>query len=185
LDFTTDCLGDIRYRQVVFRVRDFLKFQNKSTESYQVQKVIKFFTELQKNFRITSFSDRHFQMLLIIPQVKFEKPNQQFWIAKIWVVEELFYYDYPFLIPNFFLGENNKNKCEVQFKIIQTFSSVEIEKIFLIQEFFQDYPSGLSNQQKTTMKEYFIELVQILEDYSIIDTHYKKFPRTSFIQPIN
>lgn len=134
LDFTTDYLGDIRYRQVVFKLQDFLKFQTKSTGHYQVAKVKNFFKELQSNFLITSFSNHHFQSLVTIPQVTFEKTNQKFWIAKIWIVEELFYYHYPFMLPNFFIGETKKDRFEVQFKMIQTFSSVEIEKIFLIQQ---------------------------------------------------
>lgn len=77
------------------------------------------------------------------------------------------------MLPNFFLGETNKYKFEVQSKMIQTFSSVEIEKIFLIQQFFQDYPSVLSNQQKTKMKKYFIELVQILQENHLIETNSK------------
>ena len=93
-----------------------------------------FFKELQSNFLITSFSNHHFQSLVTIPQVTFEKTNQKFWIAKIWIVEELFYYHYPFMLPNFFIGETKKDRFEVQFKMIQTFSSVEIEKIFLIQQ---------------------------------------------------
>lgn len=173
LDFTTDYLGDIRYRQVVFKLQDFLKFQTKSTGHYHVAKVKNFFEELQSNFLITSFSDSHFQSLVTIPQVTFEKTNQNFWIAKIWIVEELFYYHYPFMLPNFFIGETTKDRFAVQFKMIQTFSSVEIEKIFLIQQFFQDYPSALSNQRKAQMKQYFIELVQILQEYDLIETNYK------------
>lgn len=77
------------------------------------------------------------------------------------------------MLPNFFLGETNKFMFEVQFKMIQTFSSVEIDKVFFIQEFFQDYPSTLSNQQKTKMTGYFIKLVQTLQDYELIDNNYK------------
>jgi hypothetical protein len=57
--------------------------------------------------------------------------------------------------------------------MIQTFSSVEIEKVFLIQEFFQEYPFIISNQQKTNIKRYFIELVQLLQEYQLIETNYR------------
>ena len=60
LDFTTDCLGYTSYRQVVFRLQDFLKYQNptvKSTNYYQLKKLIDFFDELQKNSLIKSFTD--------------------------------------------------------------------------------------------------------------------------------
>lgn len=38
---------------------------------------------------------------------------------------------------------------EVQFKVIQVFSSVNIAKTFWIKDFFEDYSVKLTNQQKT------------------------------------
>ena len=41
LDFEIECLGGISYRQVTFKVRDFLEFQNptvKFTNHYQLEK---------------------------------------------------------------------------------------------------------------------------------------------------
>jgi hypothetical protein len=139
-----------------------------------------FLEELQKNFFITSFSDNHFRSLVTIPQVEFERSNTNSWIAKVWVVEELVYYDYPFLLPNFFLAQTNKHKFEVQFKMIQIFSSVEIEKVFHIQTFLQEYPSVLSCQHKTRIKTYVIELVQILENYDLIESNYKIISKGKF-----
>jgi hypothetical protein len=48
-----------------------------------------------------------------------------------------------------------------------------VEKIFLIEEFFQNYSSTLTNQQKTNIKGYFIELIQILEKNGMIESNYK------------
>ena len=54
LDFKIDSLGEpsyqTRYRLVIFRIQDFLKFQNpmvKSTNYYQIKKLKKIFNELQ------------------------------------------------------------------------------------------------------------------------------------------
>jgi hypothetical protein len=58
-----------------------------------------------------------------------EKGKQNSWIAKVWIAEELFYYAHPFLFPDFLkpkLRKLTKNELEVQFKIIQVFSSVGI-----------------------------------------------------------
>ena len=79
--------------------------------------------------------------------------KQNCWTAKIWIAKELFYYTHPFLI--------------------QVFSSVDIEKSFLIKEFFQNYPSTLTNQQKTKIKKYFIRLIQIFQEYELLDPDYK------------
>ena len=58
------------------------------------------------------------------------------WIIKVWIAEELFYYAYPFMLPNFSEQKLTKDGLEVYFKSIQVFSSVDTEKKFLIQEFF-------------------------------------------------
>ncbi len=60
-----------------------------------------------------------------------------------------------------------------QFKVIQVFSSIDIEKTFLIKEFFQNYPSTLTNKQKTDMKKCFIQLIQLLQDSDLIESNYK------------
>jgi len=57
LDFTTGSLGSTSYRLGIFRVQDFLKFQNKSNNYYQIKKLLDFFDELQKNSLIKSFTD--------------------------------------------------------------------------------------------------------------------------------
>ena len=49
-------------------------------------------------------------------------------IAKVWLVEELFYYNYPFSLPNFFQQKLTKHELEVRFKLFQVFTSGSIEK---------------------------------------------------------
>lgn len=66
---------------------------------------------------------------MAIPPVKLEKcPKQKFWIKRICLGKELFYYNYPFLLPDFFKQKMKKDEFEVRFKFIQVFSSVSIEK---------------------------------------------------------
>lgn len=50
---------------------------------------------------------------------------------------------------------------------------MNVEKIFIIKDFFQNYPSALYNQQQTKMKRYFIELVKVFEQNFLIDSNYK------------
>ena len=134
LDFEIESLGGIPYRQVTFKVRDFLEFQNptiKSTNHYQLEKIKKFLQQLQTGVFLISFDDTHFQSLVAIPQVKLEKSSKQkYWIARVWLIDELFYYNYPFYLPNIFQTKLTKDKLEVRFKFIQVFSSVNIEKVF-------------------------------------------------------
>jgi hypothetical protein len=87
LDYEIGFLGTTSYRLVVFRVQDFLKYQNstvKSTNYYQLKKLIDFFDELQTNSLIKSFTDREYRSLVTIPEVKLQKLKQNCWTAKIW-----------------------------------------------------------------------------------------------------
>jgi hypothetical protein len=146
LSFEMDSLGSTSYRQVIFRVQDFLKYKNpgcKSTNQYQMKKLLDFFSELQKNSLVTSFSDNHFRSLITIPEVVTEKSKQNCWVVKIWVANELFNYQYPFLFPNFFNKKMKKDEFEVRFKLLQVFSSTDISKEFFIKEFFDSYPSAV------------------------------------------
>lgn len=96
LNFKTEYLGGVAYRQVVFKVRDFLEFQNPmvtSTNHYQLEKIKNFLQQLQTGLFITSFNDTYFQSLVAIPQVRLNKcPKQKYWIGKVWLVEEFFYH---------------------------------------------------------------------------------------------
>jgi len=98
---------------------------------------------------------------------------QKFWVGRIWVAQELFYYNYPFYLPDLFKQKLKKDEFEVQVQVFKIFSSENIEKVFLIQEFFQNYTSRLSNQQKTKMKEHFIQSIKLFQQYDLIENNYK------------
>jgi hypothetical protein len=50
----------------------------------------------------------------------------------------------------------------------------------MIQEFFQNYPVTLTNQQKAKMKKSFIELVKDFEDKNLIESDYKIISKNIF-----
>lgn len=129
LDYEIDSLGSTSYRMVIFRVQDFLKYQNstvKSTNYYQLKKLIDFFDELQTSSLIKSFTDTEYRSLVTVPEVKLQKSKQNCWTAKIWIAEELFYYPHPFLLPDLLKRKLRK----YEFEVIQVFSSVDLEKSF-------------------------------------------------------
>ena len=79
-----------------------------------------------------SFQSDCFRTLIAIPRIEYEIcPKQKYLIANVWMVSELFYYNYPFYFPNFFNTKLTKDQFEVRFKFIQVFSSINIEKVFL------------------------------------------------------
>ena len=135
--------------------------------------MVKFFDKLQTNSLIKFFNDIQYRSLVIIPEVKLDKGKYNSWIAKIRIAEDLFSYTHPFLFPDFLKRKLTKHEFEVQFKVIQVFSSMDIKKTFSIKDFFQNYPSTLNNKQKTKIKKYFIQLIKMFEEYGSVDSNYK------------
>ena len=89
------------------------------------------------------------------------------------MVDDLFHYEYPFYLPNIFQRKLTKDQFRVRFKFFQVFSSISIEKEFLVGSFLDSYPVMVSNQQKKIIKQEFIELVQLVQGINLIDNHYK------------
>lgn len=92
-------------------------------------------------------------------------------MATIWLVEDLFYYKYPFLLPDLFRLKISKDKFNVVFKVLTIYSSVSIEKKFFIKEFLTFY--RISNQRITNMKRTFIQFIKLFEEYYLIKSNYK------------
>jgi len=68
----------------------------------------------------------------------------------------------------------------VRFIFFQTFHSLNIEKITLVKQFIDSYPSALNNSQKTDIKKSFIELAQMFEEKGIIEINYKIISGSQF-----
>lgn len=122
---------------------------------------------------IQYFTDSEYRSLVTIPEVKFEKSKQNSWIVKVWMAEELFYYAHPFLLPSFSKQRITKDQFEVQFKVIQVFSSINLEKKFFIKEFLDSYSAVLSNQRITKIKKLFLQFVGFLKEHDLIESNYK------------
>ena len=173
LNYKIDYLGTTSYRLVQFRVQDFLKYTKLSSNYYQLKKLIEFFDELQTNSLIKFFSNQKYRSLVTIPEVNLQKGKQNSWTVEVWIADELFYYAHPFLLPDLFQVKLTKLQLEVQVHVIRTFSSFDTQKIFYVEEFLQAYPSTLNNQQITSVKRYFIQLMEIFEEHQLIESSYQ------------
>ena len=173
LNYKIDSLGTTSYRLVQFRVQDFLKYTKLSSNYYQLKKLIEFFDELQTNSLIKFFSNQKYRSLVTIPEVNLQKGKQNSWTVEVWIADELFYYAHPFLLPDLFQVKLTKLQLEVQVHVIRTFSSFDTQKIFYVEEFLQAYPSTLNNQQITSVKRYFIKLMEIFEEHQLIESSYQ------------
>ena len=173
LNYKIDSLGTTSYRLVQFRVQDFLKYRKLSSNYYQLKKLIEFFDELQTNSLIKFFSNQKYRSLVTIPEVNLQKGKQNSWTVEVWIADELFYYAHPFVLPDLFQRKLTKHQFEIQFHVIRTFSSLDIQKTFYFKEFLQAYPSTLNNQQITSIKRYFIQLMEIFEEHKLIESSYQ------------
>jgi hypothetical protein len=151
-----------KFRQYCFPLREFLKYNKQTLNQYQLNKLKHFFDLVRENFVIESFSDKHYRMLVTIPEVFVFKSEQNIWNVEIWIAEELFDYLHPFLFQDLFSKRLTKDQFQVLFEVIKVYSSNDIRKEFYIQEFLDSYTSTLSNQQKKQIKEYFIHYLQVL-----------------------
>ena len=150
-----------QFRRYRFPLRDFLDYNNANHNYYQVKKFKTFFDLVKKNFIIESFSDKHYRMLVTLPEVSVYKSQQNILMVEIWIAEELFDYLHPFLFSDVFRQKLTKQQFQVLFEIIKTHSSIDIRKEFNITQFLDNYPSVLSNQHKRQIKEYFIQYLKI------------------------
>ena len=173
LNYKIDSLGTTSYRLVQFRVQDFLKYTKLSSNYHQLKKLIEFFDELQTNSLIKFFSNQKYRSLVTIPEVNLQKGKQNSWTVELWIADELFYYSHPFLLPDLFRRKLTKLQLEVQVHVIRTFSSFDTQKVFYLKEFLQAYPSTLNNQQITSVKRYFIQLMEIFEEHQLIESSYQ------------
>ena len=83
---------------------------------------------VKNNFVIESFSDKHYRMLVTVPEVSVYKSEQNILMVEIWLAEELFDYLHPFLFSDIFQQKLNKYQFQVLFKIIKTYSSINLRK---------------------------------------------------------
>lgn len=170
IEYERECLGDTSYRCVIFKVSDFLKFQDETYSYYKLKKLKEFFDNLQTNFIIQKFSDSYFQSLVSVPKVEFFKEKRSV-MTKIWVVDDLFYYKYPFSFPHFKTKNIGKHEFTVLSYIVTTFTStISIGKNYDVNQFIESC-STLSNKDIRLIKEYFIKYIKQFVDYSLIENN--------------
>ena len=64
--------------------------------------------------------------------------------------EDLYFYQSPFFFPNSFISYQNKDDLEIKLQLIESFSTVDLEKRFPVKNFLSQF--------SITMKDY--ELIE-------------------------
>ena len=87
------------------------------------------------------------------------------------LVEQLFSYNYPCYLTNYFSQWNDKYECQVKFKILQTISTSSLQKQLDVQDFLKQF--NISNQKRTEIKQRILKSLEELVDKQIIKPFFK------------
>jgi hypothetical protein len=171
----------IPYRVIIFRVKDFSdqcdSLFNSSNNFYKIDQVKKFLRQLQQNIFVEIFNDSHYMQNIVemdslagIHRVTiFKQPGSKYLLARVVMMDDLFYYLYPFRLPDLFQGNLTKHERLVRVEFIKTFSSNDVEKCFHLREFFNTYK--ISNQKIKDIKQIFIDVIHIFQQHQLIEQH--------------
>jgi len=112
---------------------------------------LNFFSSLQEEKRlIQKFSDKIFRSSTMFPYLKLEKQGRA-WVVSMAIGKEIYEYNYPFFFPNSFLICKNKYDLEIKLQLIESFSTVELEKKILVKRFLNQF--SVPNKDLTKIKK--------------------------------
>lgn len=109
LSFSRNYSSDIKdlfsqnYYVIKFRVQDFMDFLKiKNKNHYQLKKIICFFHSIQNTIpTLIIFSEDLFRSAAVMPLIDVYK-EQNCWVVRILLAEQLYFYQYPFSLPAYF-----------------------------------------------------------------------------------
>ena len=110
----------------------------------------------------------------------FKQPGSNYLLARVVLMNDLFHYQYPFRFLNLFEGNLTKYERLVKIEFIKTFSSKDPHKSFNIRQFFNTYK--VSNQKIKEVKQIFINIIHIFQQYQLIEKEASLIPNRN---PIN
>jgi hypothetical protein len=171
LGYSRQFLDNQAYCVLEFAVIDFIGFTGGDMKStYERTKALKFLTSLQDlKPLIQKFSNEEFRRSVMFPYLKLKKQNRK-WTVTLAVVEEFYFYQYPFLFPNSFLICNNKYDLEIKLQLIESFSTVELEKKLLVKRFLNQF--SVPNKDLAKIKKQLIDSFFILKDFQLIENKF-------------
>lgn len=119
---------------------------------------------------VTYFSDTSFRSVAVFPYLLVEKQDK-YWNVTLAIAKELYFYQYPFQFPNFFVKYRNKYDFEVKLEIIRVFSIDNTEKIFQTETFLKQF--RVPNKCRFDIKNIILELISELQILDVIESNYK------------
>ena len=171
LEYSRQFIDDQAYCVIEFAVLDFIGFTGGNMKStYQRTKALEFFTSLQEiKPLIQKFSNEEFRRSVMFPYLKLKKQNRK-WTVRMAIGEELYFYPYPFVFPGYFLTYQNKYDLEIKLQLIESFSTVGLEKRFGVKNFLNQF--SVPNKDLTKIKKQLIDSFSRLKDSELIENEF-------------
>jgi hypothetical protein len=154
---------------------DFIKIKNKN--QYQREQLIQFFDKLQtmKPF-LKIVTNNSFQSFVIFPIIKTKKEFGDYgpWIIEIAILQELYFYNYRFFLPNCYLTYQYDFELQVKLHFIQIYSSQSLKKTFYVNKILDQYKHS-NNKKRAQVKDLIKYIFQqalahkIIQDYCRVE----------------
>jgi hypothetical protein len=170
----TKFFWDQPYSIVQFKVIDFMDFiKIKNKNQYQRKQLIQFFDKLQtmKPF-LKILTNDNFQSFVIFPAIKARKEFGEYgpWIVEVAILQELYFYNYRFFLPNYFLTYQKDFELQIKLHFIQTYSSQSLRKTFYVSKILDQY-KHTNNQKKAQLKQLIQYSFQQALAHKVIQDH--------------
>ena len=109
---------------------------------------------------VKAFSNGAFWSYVCFPYVECPNSSDNSWGIEVLVAEELFYFPYPFQLPESFLRSVSKNDLRLKVQLMKLLVVSEREKKLDLEEFFK--PINVRNDQLLKIKKSIIQLLNEL-----------------------
>lgn len=107
-----------------------------------------------------------FRSYVCFPYVGYANPSGKSWVLEVLVVEELFYFPYPFRLPKSFLCSGSKNDLRLKVRLMKSLAVSNQKKILDLEEFFNTI--NVRNDPLIQIKKNLIRLLNELVENEII-----------------
>lgn len=142
-----------------------------STNQNQRLKMIEYFRQLHKmDPIIETFSDGQFRLFTTFLYSGVKKQSNR-WFVRVYIIEDFYVYNYPFVLSNSFRNYKNTTDCFLKTQLINTISVEATQKIFYLSQFLEQLK--LSSKQIVEIKQDFIFLIEELVEQKVIQSNIK------------
>jgi|AntRauTorckE5430_2_1112549.scaffolds.fasta_scaffold05904_4 hypothetical protein len=181
--YVTAHIYEQNYCLIEFTLKEYMEFSGVKINQYQRNKFISLFYSFQRaEPLITYFTDSHFQSILSFPYLNIQKQGNS-WVVKVAMSKLLYDYNYPFKFPSTFLTYQNIYDLRIKLKIIESLSTVPLEKVFHAELFLQHF--NVSASKKANIKKTVVKLFDQLQSVGIIKNHYKLIKKSNLTIEVN